>query len=115
MIQTFGKGEFMAKSGSFGIGTIIFLVIAYNAIFDDDDDEKKVEIIEQVEEVLVETKEVIDERIKPEVQEIVTSAKKKLDEVLKKDEEKEEVAEEEPDKPPPEIIHPEPDETFEKL
>ena len=35
------------SSGGFGIGTVIFLVILYNVIFDDDDDKKEVDIIEQ--------------------------------------------------------------------
>ena len=112
------------SSGGFGIGTIIFLVIAYNAIFDDDD-KSEIEIVEQAKEIVIKTKEVIVESRDAETpQEIIKNAREKFK--ADQDEEKPEVivAEEETaERPPPKIISPEPeeddptsnDEEFEKL
>ena len=112
------------SSGGFSIGTIIFLVIAYNAIFDDDDKDA-VEIVEQAKEIVIKTKEVIVEsRDAKTPQEIIKKAKEKFTEDQGEEKSEEIVAEEETaDRPPPQIISPEPeendptsnDEEFEKL
>ncbi len=114
----------MSKSGGgFGIGSVIFLVIVYNVLFDDDD-EKEVKIIDQAKEIIVETKEfIIETKDSEAVQEIIQSAKEKF---IKDEEEGEEeiaevVEEEQSDGPPPKIISAEPEEDqpktdeFEKL
>lgn len=53
----------MAKKsgGGISIGSIVFLVIMYNIIFDDDGDKKKVEIVEDNTPVIEET--AVDEKV----------------------------------------------------
>jgi len=114
----------MSKSGGgFGIGTIIFLIVLYHVIFDNDD-EKEVKIVDQVKDVIIETKEFIVETAESEqVQNLIETAKEKL--TKDKDEEEIEVAEtieeEKSNASAPEIISPEPEEQqpktdeFEKL
>lgn len=119
----------MSKSGgTFGIGTIIFLVVAYNFLFDDDENE--IEVIDKVKNVIVKTKEIIIETKDSEgVQEIINKAKEKLKLDKETDEEETEVAEVKEEKteeekkisPPPQILPSEPKEEqpqteeFEKL
>lgn len=118
----------MSKTGgTFSIGTIIMIIVAYNFLFDDDD-EKEVKIIDQAKEIIVETKEfIIETKDSKAVQEIIQSAKEKFikDEEEAKEEGEEEIAEvieeEQSDGPPPKIISAEPEEDqpktdeFEKL
>ena len=98
----------MAKKSSSGISisTIVFLVVMYNVIFDDDDDKKDVEVktdgkeIISVDEIKVKTKEIF---IKT-----TDGAIKKLDEYLSSGEKKPEVeviiSEEKPKEDPPEEV-----------
>jgi hypothetical protein len=65
----------MSKSGGgFSIGTIIFVVIiGYNFLFDDDD-EKEVNVVDQAEEMIVDT----EEETIPSVSNLIDSAKQTL-------------------------------------
>ena len=56
------------SSGGFGIGTIIFLVVMYNIIFDDDDE--KVEVIEQ--DTVVQTTPAPEPDIKESLEKVKT-------------------------------------------
>ena len=103
----------MSKTGGgFGIGSIIFMVIVYNLIFDDD--EKEVKIIDKAKEVISDTTEKIKES--ETAQKIISAAKEKLKALGTPEEKEEMIVEEEPVeesveevKKPPAIIYSDPE------
>lgn len=79
-------------SKTFNVGTIIFLVVVYNVLFDDDEDE--IEIVDKAKNVVVKIKEIVIKTKDSEgVQEIINKAKEKLKLNKGTDEEEKEVAE----------------------
>ena len=112
----------MSRSGGGGIsiGTIIFMVIIANWLFNDDDKEE-VKIVDQAKQAVEKAGEVIMEtRDAKTVQEIIEKAKEKFKEDKAEFPEKEKISKEEPEKEDPKIVSPDSEnktkkEEFEKL